>query len=357
MNPTRRDVLRAGAGLAAAGSLAGCLDAVGLGAEETDADGYAMFFALHDWAEQVGGDEMHFANPVSTGKMGHGWSPNADITPEVASTGMFIYLDTPDFEWARRVANNLERDHDDVVVVDLLDGMDQYLLSATDDGHDHEGEDDHAEENHDDNGSEETHESEAEHDGEDEQRDEFHDPHIWIDPVAVQEMVDRLAEEFATVDPDNADTYEQNAVAYNDKIQGVHEEFGRVVDTAELDVAILAGHDSYSYVEQRYGFDLKTPTGISPDARASRDDIINLIETIEENEIDTILYDPFESSSPGDDFPQIVDSILEESSAEHAEPLTPVSGTTDQWEENGWGWIEQMEQVNMDSLDAALNPS
>ncbi|MEF8936730.1 MAG: zinc ABC transporter substrate-binding protein, partial [Halovenus sp.] len=132
---------------------------------------------------------------------------------------------------------------------------------------------------------------------------------------------------------------------------------GRFVDTAELDVAILAGHDSYSYVEQRYGFDLKTPTGISPDARASRDDIINLIETIEENEIDTILYDPFESSSPGDDFPQIVDSILEESSAEHAEPLTPVSGTTDQWEENGWGWIEQMEQVNMDSLDAALNPS
>jgi len=37
--------------------------------------------------------------------------------------------------------------------------------------------------------------------------------------------------------------------------------------------------------------------------------------------------------------------------------LTPVSGTTDQWEENGWGWIEQMEQVNIASLDAALNPA
>ena len=343
MNPTRRDVLRAGAGLAAAGSLAGCLDTVGLGAEETDADGYAMFFALHDWAEQVGGDRMSFANPVSTGKMGHGWRPNADITPEVASTGMFVYLDTPDFEWARRVANNLERDHDDVVVVDLLDGMDQYLLSATGDGHDHD------EENHDDNAGGET------HDGE--QRDEFHDPHIWIDPVPVQEMVDRLAEEFAAVDPDNAEVYEQNATAYNERIQGVHEEFERVLGDAELDTAVFAGHDSYRYVERRYGFELKTPTGISPDARASRDDIIGLIEIIEANGIDTILYDPFESSSPGDDYPQIVDSILEESSATDAEPLTPVSGTTDRWEENGWGWIEQMEQVNIDSLDAALNPS
>jgi zinc transport system substrate-binding protein len=349
MNPTRRDVLRAGSGLVAAGSLAGCLDAVGLGAEETDADGYAMFFALDDWAEQIGGDAMSFENPVSTGKMGHGWRPNADITPQVASTGMFIYLDTPDFEWARRVASNLERDHDDVVLVDLLEGMDQYLLSANHDGHEHEDE-----ANHD---GEEDHEDEENRDGEETQRDEFHDPHIWIDPVPVQEMVDRLAEEFAAVDPDNAETYEQNAADYSERIQGVHEAFERVVSDAELDRAIFAGHDSYSYVEQRYGFELETPTGISPDARASRDDIINLIEIIEANEIDTILYDPFESSSPGDDYPQIVDSILEESSAEEARPLTPVSGTTDQWEENGWGWIEQMEQVNIASLDAALNPA
>jgi len=355
MNPTRRDVLKAGAGLAAAGSLAGCLDAVGLGAEEIDADGYAMFFALHDWAEQVGGDAMGFENPVSTGKMGHGWRPNADITPEVASTGMFIYLDTPDFEWARRVANNLERDHDDVVVIDLLDGMDQYLLSASHDGHDHGTEENHGgEENHDGEGD---HNGGENHDSEGDQRDEFHDPHIWIDPVPVQEMVDRLAEEFAAVDPDNAETYEQNARAYNEQVQGVHEAFERVVGDAELDTAIFAGHDSYSYVEKRYGFELATPTGISPDARASRDDIINLIEIIERNEIDTILYDPFESSSPGDDYPQIVTSILEESSATEARPLTPVSGTTDQWDENGWGWIEQMEQVNVASLDAALNPS
>jgi zinc transport system substrate-binding protein len=321
MTPTRRDVLGAGASLTVAGGLSGCLDLVGLGSESIDADGYAIFFALHDWAEAVGGSEMSFENPVGTGKLGHGWSPDADITPDVAATGMFIYLDTPEFEWAQRLASNLERDHDDVVTVDLLEGLDRYLISPDHGGHD----------------------------------DGFHDPHVWLDPVIVQEMVDTLSAAFAEVDPDNAGTYEENARAYKERIRSIHEEFGTVVDEAALDTAILAGHDSFTYIERRYGFELQTPVGVSPNASASRDDIQRLIDTVDENGIDTVLYDPFEATAG--EYPRLVDAILEESDAEHAEPLTPVSGTTAEWKENGWGWVEQMRSVNIASLEAALNPS
>lgn len=37
--------------------------------------------------------------------------------------------------------------------------------------------------------------------------------------------------------------------------------------------------------------------------------------------------------------------------------LSPVEGTIEEWAENDWGWVEQMEEVNIPSLEAALNPS
>lgn len=462
MSPTRREVLTAGAGTVAVGAFAGCLDVVGLGGGGTDADGYAAFFAIHDWAEQVGGDEMRFANPVGTGRMGHGWSPDADITAEVASTDLFFYLDTEEFSWAQNLARNLERDYDDIVVVDLLDGLEPFMIPfdyeggermpEPDEGHDYPPEsianfdmwDLRSQEQlgywhstrqhwhgglpdlqvdsrlpvgivlrdtHDrvvPLGPDEPYQVDARVAGGDEEAveieidgntvefrgnavgeaalvfeiyrgeelvydtadetvtvsvveeittdDEFYDPHTWVDPVVAQEMVDTIRDELVAIDPDNAATYEENAAAYNQRLAGVDEQFEELGSQAELNVAVFAGHDSFQYIERRYGFELETPVGVSPDAQASRDDIIGLIETIEENGIDTILYDPFEAPTPGDSYPQIVDSILEESAAEYAEPLTPASGTTEEWVEKDWGWVEQMEQVNIPSLEQALNP-
>lgn len=461
MSPTRRELLETGVGMAAMGSLVGCLGAAGLGDDEQEADGYAAFFAIHDWARAVGGETMQFENPVGTGRMGHGWSPDADITPEVAATDVFFYLDTPEFSWAQDIAANIERDYEDTRTVDLLDGLEPYLISF-----DHEGSDRmprpetgldvpadsvsdfdiwdlrsqeqlgywHTSREHwhgglpdvpvggtapigialqDDQGRvlalgddtpyridartvggegvvdigidgstvefEGTAVGEADivfevYRGDEliydtapdlttievvehiEEDGEFHDPHSWVDPIIAREMVDTISETLATLDPDNADTYSDNAAAYTEDLESVDEAFRRVVSESELDVAVFAGHDSYQYVERRYGFDLQTPVGVSPDAQAARDEIIGLIEAIDENGIDTVLFDPFEAPSPGDSYPQIVESILDESRAEAAAPLTPASGTTDEWTDKGWGYVEQMTEVNIPSLEAALNP-
>jgi len=457
MSPTRRDVLTVGAG-AAVGSLAGCLGAIGLGEDEAG-DGYTAFFPIADWAEQVGGDQLTFENPVGTGRMGHGWSPDADITPQVAATEIFLYLDTPEFSWAQAVAENLERDHEDVMTVDLLSGLGPYLIgfdgesdnsgripepddsrdyppetladfdiwdlrSQTQTGYWHKGADHWhgrlpevlvegtlplgiALKDTDGNivplGEDETYQVsvsivgdadavKVETDGrvvefrgravgeaqvvfeitrgeevvydtdgdlrsisvvEEMSDDGFHDPHAWVDPVVAQEMVGTIADALAEMDPDNAAVYEENAASYTDRLAEVDAQFEQALSDAALDVGVFAGHNSYQYVERRYGFELKTPTGVSPDAQASRDEIIELIETVEDNDINTVLYDPFESSTG--EYPQLVESILEESSAANAAPLSPVSGTTEEWEQEGWGWVGQMENVNLSSLETALN--
>jgi zinc transport system substrate-binding protein len=466
MSPTRREVLSAGAA-ATAGALAGCLGSLGAGG--TDADGYASFFALRDWADAVGGDVLEFETPVETGEMGHGWTPDGDIVPRIVATDLFVYLDTPEFQWAVDAATTLERDYEDeVVVVDALAGLGPQLLpfdgggdppepvadreftreelaigefelwdrrTGQQEGWWHSGRDhwhggppdvavgdevalsvviphvedetiaaplgenerfhvevrladgadegvldidsrgDHVllegiatgetdlvfeiydgDELVEDTSGDPARVTVVETYSEDAMPGSF-DPHAWVDPVLAGEMVDTIADALAEYDPENADTYRANAEDYRAELAAVDEQLEQLVADATLDIAVFAGHDSFQYLEQRYGFDLVTPTGVSPNEAVASSDIADLVEIIETNSIDTLLYDPFEAARPGEDYPQIVDALLEDSSATAAEPLSHVSGLTQTWAENDWGYVEQMEQVNAPSLSAALNPS
>ncbi|MES3517169.1 MAG: zinc ABC transporter substrate-binding protein [Natronomonas sp.] len=459
MDHTRRSVLKTGVGAVAAAGIAGCLG----GASDGDSgyDGYAAFFAPHDWAEQIGGERMSFGNPVSVGQMGHGWSPDGDVTSEIASTEVFFYLDTPEFSWAQTVAGELQQDYTDVHAVDLLDGLGPHLigfdseaLPEPDHGHEYPPErlvlsefdifdlrsDDQLGYWHTDHwhggvpdvpvdgfvpvgivlsddeervvplGEAESYQVDARiadgaptevleieslgdrvefrgqtagstavvfeivHDGaviydtadepapvdivenpDAEGADAFHDPHTWVDPVLAQEMVESIASTLSDLDPENADIYAESAAEYTERMESVHREFEELAENADRDVAVFVGHSSFAYVERRYGFELVTPVGISPDAAESFEDISTLIEVIDAHDIDTVLYDPFETADPGEDRPQMVEVIFENTAVTDAEPLTPVEGTTREWVERDWGWIEQMEQINLPSLRAALD--
>ncbi|WP_254768151.1 metal ABC transporter substrate-binding protein [Salinilacihabitans rarus] len=336
MNLTRRSVLRNGAGALALGSLAGCLSSPEEGADGADGDdtGYAAFFAIWDWTTHVGGDRFAFENPVGVGQSGHGWSPGGNLATEIASTDAFVYLDMPEFAWAQDIANQIEADYDDVAVIDALDAVPAaQLLDPTDArGHDHD---------------------EDGNDGEGDHAGEGFDPHVWTDPVLVGEMVDGIADGLAAADPDGADVYAANADDYRERIDDLDAAFRRLVDDAARDVAVFAGHDSFRYLERRYGFELHSPVGVSPDESPSPTEIADTIDLVDGEGIDTILYDPF--AAPGDEIPQIAASIIESSDATDAVPISPAEGTTAEWNETGWGWLDQMRELNLPSLRTALD--
>ena len=463
MDLTRRSLLKRGAGATAIGTMAGCLDAPDSDSADDGRSGYAAFFTLWDWAEQIAGNEFDFSNPVAVGEMGHGWEPDGDFMPQVASTDVFLYLDTPEFSWAQNVAAQLEADHDDVVLIngmeaippeaflsfsstgthgaepdnsdefdpseftvaefELIDPRSDDVVAYWHDDHWHGGvpdvpvddsrtidlriEDtdgrvpplgddgvfqfdarlaDNAPdglveiESHGDrvelhgestgqtllvfelrNGDEVVFDTAADEtvvsvveSVDEEEIDEFYDPHVWTDPILAQRIVEEIATELAALDPDNAETFEENAEAYNERLQEVDRQLTEVVDDAERTVAVFAGHDSFQYLEHRYGFELHTPVGVSPDAAESLEDVATMATVIEEHGIDTVLYDPFEVPDPDNDVPAAVETLLENTSATEYAPLTPAEGTTPQWNEEGYGWVEQMEEINVPSLRMAL---
>ncbi|MCH7660235.1 MAG: zinc ABC transporter substrate-binding protein [Euryarchaeota archaeon] len=176
---------------------------------------------------------------------------------------------------------------------------------------------------------------------------EFYDPHVWVDPVLAQDVVDTIAEALSEIDSENAEVYEENAAAYKEELDSVDQGFEQLVSEADRDVAVLAGHDSFQYIERRYGFELHTPVGASPDESPSSQQIADTVEFVDENEIDVILYDHFES-------PNLAETIVENSSATEIESVTPAEGTTQEWNDEGWGWVEQMEEVNIPAFGKAL---
>ncbi|MFP8956103.1 metal ABC transporter substrate-binding protein [Natrialbaceae archaeon A-CW3] len=181
---------------------------------------------------------------------------------------------------------------------------------------------------------------------------EFHDPHVWADPVLAATIVDTIADGLADISPDDAETFEANADAYKERLAAVDDQFQATVDDAELDVAVFAGHDSFRYIEHRYGFELHSPVGVSPDESPSPGEIAETIELVNEHDIDTILYDPFETADG--DVPPLAVTIVEDSVATETAPLTPAEGTMADWNDQGWGWVEQMEEITIPSLRAAL---
>ena len=344
MTHSRRSVLRRGAGLAVAGtaaSLAGCSGAADGGSGGFDS-GYAAFFTLNEWANEVAGESASFEDPVDVGQLGHGWTPDGTLAADVAATDAFVYLDSPEFSWAQDLAATLESDYDSVAVVDVLSGLEDDLLEWDHSHGGEEGTDD--EENHDgESHDEENHDGENHDDG----GETRHDPHVWVDPVLAAEMVETIATGLGEADPDNADAYAANADAYAGELDAVDAAFESIAESAARDVAVLAGHNSFQYLEARYGFRLHSPVGVSPQNEPTQSEIADTIDLVDAEGIDVVLYDRFQS-------PRLAESIVENSGATEAVPVTPAGGTTREWNDAGYGYLEQMTEINVPAFERAF---
>ena len=345
MTHSRRSVLRRGAGLAVAGaaaSLAGCAGGTDGGSEAFDA-GYAAFFTLNDWANEVAGENASFEDPVDVGQLGHGWTPDGTLAADVAATDAFVYLDSPEFSWAQDLAATLESDYDTVATIDVLAGLEGDLLEWN---HTHgESHDDGTHENETHDG--EDHDVES-HDGENHDDGTRYDPHVWTDPVLAGEMVDTIATGLGEADPDNAEAYAANADSYAEELGAIDDAFRSIAEDAARDVAVLAGHNSFQYLEARYGFRLHSPVGVSPQNEPTQSEIADTIDLVDGEGIDVVLYDRFQS-------PRLAESIVENSGATEAVPVSPAGGTTREWNDAGYGYLEQMTEISVPAFERAFD--
>jgi len=121
-----------------------------------------------------------------------------------------------------------------------------------------------------------------------------------------------------------------------------------MVANAATDTLLVAGHDSFSYLGDRYGVHVEALTNVSPDDRPTTQDIEHAQDIIAEHDLQYVCADPLESQ-------RAAEQLVAETDAEAVLPLTAIPGLTDEWAENDWGYVEIMENVNIPTLERVFD--
>jgi zinc transport system substrate-binding protein len=321
MCPTRRQLVT-GVGLAGIGALAGCL-----GGDTGESDGAApggrtarsSFFVFGDLTARVAGDAATAELLVPVGQHGHGWEPGPRVREAIHDADLLVHGMSGFQPWVDGVLDDLAADGSDVTTVDASAGVD---LLAVGSDHDHE-----------------------------KHHDERHgggaDPHFWMDPLRVKDAVGNVRRGLVDVDAVNADAYAGNADAVRGRLDALHDRLESTVTAGTNDTILVAGHDAYRYLTDRYGVDVVALTDASPDDRPTARDVERARELVVERGLRYVCADPLESQ-------RAAEQLVAETAAEAVLPLTAMPGLTDEWDANGWGYVEVMENVNLPTLERAL---
>lgn len=370
-------MLAAAAGAGAVG-LTGCLSG---DRPAEDTEGFVAqvsFPVVHDFTANVVPEGAEANNLVPVGQHGHGWEPSPDVQRSVTASDAFVYVFEGFQPWADDMITNLERDHPDVEVIAAGEGVDMLSVDYShsmeedhEDGHESDGghthEDEHNAEEQENNesehgegqsdGHEDEHDHREEEDG-DGTEDSSHggedghdhgdgnvNPHFWLDPLRAKTAVENVAEGLAAAD--NNEGYTENAEAYKSRLDELHTDFESSLSSASKETVLVAGHDAFTYLGARYGFHIETLTGIAPDEQPSPRDIQRAQDLIDSEGIEYVLSPVFESD-------RAAESLVNDTTAKEVLPITAFASFSQDWLDEDWGYVEVMRNVNLSSLERAL---
>ena len=82
---------------------------------------------------------------------------------------------------------------------------------------------------------------------------ETHDEHVWLSLPFAMRFVERIAEEIAVLDPENADYYAANAAAYIAELYELHNQFIEMVENSARDTILVVDRFPFLYLTVDYG--------------------------------------------------------------------------------------------------------
>lgn len=229
-------------------------------------------FPQYDFVKEIGKDKVDVNLLLPPGVESHSYEPTPKDMVDIKNADIFIYTGEYMEPWAKKIADNIEGYN--LIITDASEGVE--LLE----GHGHE-EDEH-----------EGHENE-----EDENEDHAHDhsdkdPHIWLDPIYAQKMIDNITVALTKADKENKEFYIKNAEEYKKQLDLLDKEIAEALEKVNSKKVIYGGHSAFSYFARRYNLEFITPyKGFSPNAEPTPKMIIELIKNIEDAGVKSIFYE------------------------------------------------------------------
>ncbi|KMK77015.1 ABC transporter substrate-binding protein [Alkalihalobacillus pseudalcaliphilus] len=345
---------------------------------------YTTIFPLQDFAQKIGGEFVEVHNMIPAGADAHTYDPSAKDMIDVAEGDVFLYNGSGLEGFVDSLIETLK--NEEVAIVEASANIELMEGSHSHQHHEHEGheEDEHEHhehggheedehEHHDHGGHEEDEHEHHEHEGHEEDEHEHHehegheedehehheheegghehhhhgdeDPHVWLDPLLSIELAENIKNAFVDVKPEQADLFESNFEQLKEELNTLHQEFEKMAKEAEKNTFIVS-HAGYGYWEQRYGLHQVGITGLTGTNEPSHKQIQDIIQLVEENDINYIMFEQ--------NIPSKISEVVQVETNTDALTLHNLEVLTQEDINNKEDYFSLMQQ-NIQVLEQALN--
>lgn len=171
------------------------------------------------------------------------------------------------------------------------------------------------------------------------------DPHVWLDPVLYQQVVDKVEATMAEARPSDALTFGANAAAFTTDLSALDSAF-RDGLTGCARRLIVTSHAAFGYLAARYGLEQQSIAGLAPDAEPSAERLAQLVDLVRREGVTTIFT---EQLVP----PELAQTLAQEVGVTTA-VLNPLEGLTQQDVAAGRDYVGVM-RANLATLERALD--
>jgi zinc transport system substrate-binding protein len=295
------------AGFALLVMVAGACGASPAGAAGDKTSVVASFYPLSEAAARVGGDRVEVTNLTPPGVEPHDLELNPDQVSQIADADVVLYLGQG-FQPAVQDAVSAVAQG---TTVDMLQGT-QTLQGVPEPGQTTTG--------------------------------DIVDPHVWLDPVLMQGIVERTERALTQVDPNGASTFKANAAAFNSQIASLDRAYRTGLSSCQRH-DIVTSHAAFGYLARQYGLTQQPITGLSPEAEPDPRRLADLVALVEADGTTTIFTETLVS-------PKVAQTLASEAGVTTA-VLDPLEGLTTQEVAAGADYLSVMRR-NLSILRKAL---
>ncbi|TSC87671.1 MAG: zinc transport system substrate-binding protein [Microgenomates group bacterium Gr01-1014_16] len=170
------------------------------------------------------------------------------------------------------------------------------------------------------------------------------DTHIWLDPVLMRTVADKVTTGLSDIDPQNKDLYEANSSQLQTKLALLDDEFKSGLANCDQQT-IITSHSAFGYLASRYGLTQVAISGLSPDEEPTAQKLAQTTDLAKKLGVKYIFFETLVS-------PRLAQTLAAEVGAQTL-VFNPLEGLTQQEQQMGKNYFTIMRE-NLINLKIAL---
>jgi zinc transport system substrate-binding protein len=210
----------------------------------------ASIFPLADVAQQVGGEDVAVTALLPPGQSPHEYEPQPRQAEELTRAHLLLIVGPGIDLWAERSAAAAAQANPRLRTLVMTKVLREPMIRVKEEGAEAAG------------GPEAKTPPPAAAAAHGHGHEEGDDPHVWLDPVRMQEFVRALAKTLSEIDPAHAAAYARRASAYDAQLKELDQEYARALANVPRR-EFVSFHAAFTYAAARYG--LKQAALFDPD--------------------------------------------------------------------------------------------